>query len=71
MMAKMMSKATIEKSKIEETYKNMAREAFTVLNFVEKLERLYHEDWNDWPTIKRNLTLKTKVGAEDSYQEPS
>ena len=47
MTVRMTSKPLIEESKIEETIKSKPKEAFTVPDFIETLNRLYPEEWND------------------------
>lgn len=41
------SKPIIEEKKIEETIRNIQKEAFTVLDFIKTLKRLYPEDWKE------------------------
>jgi hypothetical protein len=44
MTVRMTSKPLIEESKIEETIKSKPKEAFTVPDFIETLNRLYPEE---------------------------
>ena len=43
----MTSKPLIEESKVKQNIKSKPKEAFTVRNFIETLNRLYPEEWND------------------------
>ena len=43
--AKIRSRPIIEERKIEKTIENIPKEAFTILDFIETLRRLYPKDW--------------------------
>lgn len=45
MVANMGSKAIVEEEKIKESIKNISKDSFTVLDFMDVFREMYSEDW--------------------------